>query len=378
MVFGAPKIADDEIAEVIDSLKSGWIGSGPKVKRFEADFALFKECRYAIGVNSCTAALQLALVGLGIGPGDEVITTSFTFCSTVNVIIHAGATPVLVDVDAKTLNINCEEIEKRISNATKAIIVVHFAGRPCDMDAIMHIANKYDLKVIEDCAHAVEATYHSKNLGTIGDVGCFSFYATKNITTGEGGMLTTNSEQLATRMRSLSLHGLSGSAWNRFGSEGFKHYTVEEVGYKFNMTDIQAAIGIHQLEKVEKFHSARKVIWNTYQEGLRDLDLVLPTPPEPNTEHALHLFPIFLGLDNATQRNAFLDLLTKYKIGVGVHYLAIPEHPVYQKLYGWRPESFPVATKLGRTEISLPISAHMVKEDADYVVEAIHEIVGQH
>jgi len=251
IVFGAPKIEQDEIEEVVRCLESGWIGTGPRVARFEKEFGLYKGQSFAAAVSSCTAAMHLSVLAAGIGEGDEVITTPMTFCATVNAIVHSGATPVLADIDPLTMNIDPAQVEARITPRTKAILPVHFAGRAADMDAITKIASRHQLKLIEDCAHAIETEYHGRKAGTFGDFGCFSFYATKNVTTGEGGMVLTRNEADLARIKMLALHGMSKDAWKRFSDEGYKHYFVVETGFKYNMMDLQAALGIHQLQRVE-------------------------------------------------------------------------------------------------------------------------------
>ena len=273
LVFGAPAIEETEINEVVASMKSGWLGTGPKVARFEKDFSAYKGVQYAAALNSCTAALHLSILAAGIKPGDEVITTPLTFCATVNAIIHAGATPVLADVDPITMNIDSVEIEKKITSKTRALLPVHFSGRPCNMDRIMGIAGKHDLKVIEDCAHAIETEYHGRKAGTIGDFGCFSFYVTKNIVTGEGGMVIARREEDIARVKILGLHGMSKDAWKRFSDDGYKHYQVVECGFKYNMMDIQAAIGVHQLQRVEAYWEKRNRIWQRYNDEFASLPL---------------------------------------------------------------------------------------------------------
>ena len=270
LVFGAPLIGEPEITDVVKCMRSGWIGTGPKVSQFEKDFAEYKGSKYSIALNSCTAALHLSMFAAGIGPGDEVITTPMTFCATINAIIHCGATPVLADCDRTNFNILPEEVEKKVTARTKAILPVHFAGRCCDMDSIIAIAKQYDLLIIEDCAHAIETEYHGVKAGRFGDIGCFSFYVTKNVMTGEGGMVITNDDRFAGRIKVLALHGMSKDAWKRFSDEGYKHYQVIHAGYKYNMMDIQAAMGIHQLKRVEKNWARRKQIWNTYNQAFKD------------------------------------------------------------------------------------------------------------
>jgi dTDP-4-amino-4,6-dideoxygalactose transaminase len=376
LVFGSPAIEDAEIQEVVASMKTGWLGTGPKVAQFERDFSNYKGSNYAVSVNSCTAALHLSMLAARLEPGDEVITTPVTFCATVNAIIHAGATPVLADVDSVTMNIDPKQVLAKITPQTKAIIPVHFAGRPCDMDALCNIAQQKDLKLIEDCAHAIEAEYKGKKIGTLGDFGCFSFYVTKNIVTGEGGMILTTSEEYAARLKVLALHGMSKDAWKRFGDEGYKHYQVVECGFKYNMIDLQGAIGIHQLRRVEPYWQRRQEIWHRYNEAFANLPINLPSDPEPETRHAYHLYTILVDQEKAgISRDAFLDGMTNENIGVGVHYLSIPEHPYYQKTFDWRPEAYPNAMKIGRQTVSLPLSAKLTDEDVEDVILAVKKLI---
>lgn len=366
LVFGSPLIEEAEIEEVVACLKSAWIGTGPRVAQFEADFAAYKGVQQSVALNSCTAALHLSLLVADLGPDAEVITTPLTFCATVNAIIHAGATPVLADVDPTTMNIDPNEIERRITPRTRAIVPVHFAGRPCDMNAIMDIAQRHNLKVIEDCAHAIETEYKGQKAGTFGDFGCFSFYSTKNIVTGEGGMLLAKRDEDIARIKVLGLHGMSKDAWKRFGDEGFKHYQVVECGFKYNMMDMQAALGVHQLKRVEAYGQRRSQIWQYYMAAFTDLPVGLPAPVEANTRHAYHLFTILIDKEKAgVSRDGFLDRMTADGIGVGVHYMSIPEHPYYQQTFGWKPEDYPNAMRIGRQIVSLPISAKL--NDADIV-----------
>lgn len=377
LVFGSPRIEQDEIDEVVASMKTGWLGTGPKVARFEADFSAYLGNGHAAACNSCTAALHLSLVALGLKPGDEVITTPLTFCASVNAIIHAGCTPVLADVDPRTMNIDPDRIREKITDRTKAILPVHFAGRPCDMDAIMDLAREHDLKVVEDCAHAIETTYKGRHAGTFGDFGCFSFYVTKNVCTGEGGMVMARKEDDIKNVKVLGLHGMSADAWKRFSDEGYKHYQVVHAGFKYNMMDIQAAIGIHQLKRVEEYYVRRQEIWNTYQEAFRPLPVGLPAAPEPDTRHALHLYtllidPVACGID----RDQFLTRMNRENIGCGVHYLSIPEHPYYRDRFGWRLEDTPHAVRIGRETVSLPLSAKLTDADVADVIKAVTLCLG--
>lgn len=376
LVYGAPAIEDAEIEEVLAVLKSGWLGTGPRVAQFERDFASYKDIEHAVALNSCTAALHLSILAAGIGKGDEVITTALTFCATINAIIHAGATPVLADVDPLTMNIDPKEVEAKITSKTKAILPVHFAGRACNMDALCQIADAHKLKIIEDCAHAIETEYKGSKAGTFGDFGCFSFYVTKNIVTGEGGMVICKSEEDAARIKMLGLHGMSKDAWKRFGDEGYKHYQVVECGYKYNMTDLQAAIGVHQLQRIEPYWHKREKIWQRYHQAFADLPITLPAPIEPDTRHAYHLYTILIDQQRCgISRDTFIDAMTKQNIGIGVHYLSIPEHPYYQQTFGWQPEDYPNAMRIGRQTVSLPLSAKLLDEDVDDVIEAVKRII---
>lgn len=376
LVFGAPAIEPPEIEEVVAVMNSGWLGTGPRVAQFEKAFAAYKGVKYTAAVNSCTAALHLSMLALGLQPGTEVITSPLTFCATVNAIIHVGATPVLADIDPYTMNIDPVQIEARISPKTRVILPVHFAGRPCEMDSICAIAEKHGLKIIEDCAHAIEAEYKGKQAGTFGDFSCFSFYVTKNLITGEGGMVIARSEEDISRIKVQALHGMSKDAWKRFGDEGYKHYYVVECGYKYNMMDLQAAIGIHQLKRIERNWQHRRAIWQRYNEALSDLPVGLPREPAPNTRHAFHLYTILINEEKTgINRDNFLNAMTARKIGTGVHYLSISEHPYYQETYGWRPEDFPNAMRIGRQTVSLPLSARLTDEDVADVVNAVREIV---
>ncbi len=376
LVFGAPQIEDAEIEEVVATLRSGWLGKGPRVAAFEESFAAYKRAEHPLALNSCTAALHLSLLASGIGPGDEVITTAMTFCATVNSIIHTGATPVLCDVDPVTLNIDPDAIRDRITDKTRAILVVHFAGRACELDAIEALARDHDLRIIEDCAHAIETTYKGRPAGTIGDFGCFSFYATKNVATGEGGMLLSKYAHDAERAKTLSLHGMTRDAWKRFAAEGYRHYQVVEPGFKYNMMDIQAAIGIHQLARVDNNWERRLQVWRRYDQELADLPIDLPASPGGESRHGLHLYTIRLREDAGLSRDAFLQRMTAEGIGTGVHYLAIPEHPVYQERLGWRPEDYPNAMHFGRDTASLPLSARLTDSDVADVIEATRRALG--
>jgi dTDP-4-amino-4,6-dideoxygalactose transaminase len=376
LVFGSPPIEEAEIAEVVHSMKTGWLGTGPKVARFERDFAAYKNAPYSVAVNSCTAALHLAMIAADLEPGAEVILTPITFCATANAIIHAGLTPVLADVDPVTMNLDPNEVEKKITPKTRAIVPVHFAGRPCDMDALLDIAKRHNLVIIEDCAHAIETEYKGQKAGMIGDFGCFSFYVTKNIVTGEGGMVLVKDEAHANRLKILALHGMDKDAWKRFSDEGYKHYQVVEAGFKYNMMDIQAAIGIHQLERVETYWKRREEIWQVYNEAFADLPVDLPADPEPDTRHGYHLYTLLIDEKRAgLSRDKFLNAMTAENIGVGVHYLSLPEHIFYQKNFGWKPEDYPNAMCVGRQTVSIPLSPKLSNEDVEDVITAVRKII---
>lgn len=372
LVFGSPAIEEAEIDEVARSMRSGWLGTGPKVARFEEQFRAYRNASHAVAVNSCTAALHLSMLAAAIRPGDQVITSALTFCATVNAIIHAGGTPVLADIRPDSMNMDARDAAKRVTPDTRAILPVHFAGRPCDMDALLSLAGEHGLKVVEDCAHAIETEWRGQAAGTIGDFGCFSFYVTKNVVTGEGGMVLTRREEDAARIKILALHGMTKDAWRRFGDSGYRHYQVVECGFKYNMMDIQAAIGIHQLSRVEQYWKRRGQIWERYNEAFRGLPVGLPAGPEPDTRHAYHLYTILV--DDAAAgvtRDEFLERMTANNIGVGVHYVSIAEHPFYQERFGWRPEDYPHAMRVGRQTVSLPLSAKLTDEDVEDVIAAV-------
>lgn len=376
LVFGSPIIEQPEINEVVDSMRSGWLGTGAKVKAFEELFCRYKGSRYAIAVNSCTAALHLSVLSIGINPGDEVIIPTMTFAATANAVIHAGAKPVFVDCERDTMNIDPADIERKITHRTKAIIPVHFAGRPCNMVAIMDIARKKRLKVIEDCAHAIEGRYHGQSTGTFGSLGVFSFYVTKNITTGEGGMVITDKQEYADKIKILALHGMSKDAWRRFSDKGYKHYQIVYAGFKYNMMDIQAAIGIHQLPRIEKYWQRRRAIWDMYNRSFKNLPVFTPLPEESNTKHSFHLYTILLDIDNLKiSRDEFLHKMTRSNIGVGVHYIALHLHPFYRKAFGHRKGDFPNAEYISKRTVSLPLSAKLNDKDVENVINSVKRIL---
>ena len=380
LVFGAPALGEPEIAEVVETLRSGWIGTGPRVARFEADFAAYTGSPHAVAVASCTAALHLAMLASGIGPGDEVITTPLTFCATVNAILHTGATPVLVDCDPRTLNLDPARVEAALTPRTKAILPVHFAGKLCDMDGLLDIAQRRGLLVIEDCAHAIETRdARGRHAGVLGDLGAFSFYVTKNVVTGEGGMLTTRRADLAERIKVMGLHGMSQDAWKRFSDEGYRHYEVVGAGFKYNMTDMEAALGIHQLARVEENLARREAIWRRYDEAFAELAVELPPPPAPGTRHARHLYTLRIEEGRCLlSRDRFLAALHAEGIGSGVHYRSLTEHEFYRRTLELEDGACPAAEDAGRRILSLPLSAGLTEGDVEDVIEAVRRVAIAH
>ena len=376
LVFGAPFFDEPTIDEVADSLRSGWVGTGPKVARFESLLRDYTGAMHAVAVNSCTAALHLSLLALDIGPGSEVITTPLTFCATANAIVHTGARPVFVDCNRETMLIDPEKIEAAITPRTRAIIPVHLAGRVCDMGAIGDIAGRNGLKVIEDAAHAIEARYRDKNVGTLSDATCFSFYVTKNITTGEGGMVMTDDGELAGRIKTQALHGMSRDAWSRFSDAGYKHYEVVQPGFKYNMMDLQAAIGIHQFDHIEIWLDRRAEIWRRYSDELRDLPIHLPAQDEPGTRHARHLYTLMIDQETTgISRDEFMRRMHALNIGTGVHYVGVHLHPWYAQTFGLEPRAFPNATWISERTVSIPLSPHLTDDDVGDVIGAVRESV---
>ncbi|MBC7363279.1 MAG: DegT/DnrJ/EryC1/StrS aminotransferase family protein [Candidatus Aminicenantes bacterium] len=373
--FSPPLIEEDEIKEVIDTLKSNWITTGPKTKKFEEEFRIYFNCSSSLALNSCTAALHTALVALGIGPGDEVITTPMTFCASVNVIEQVGAKPVLVDIEADTLNIDPLKIEKAITPRTKAILPVHYSGHPVELDAINEIARRHNLFVIEDAAHALSAKYKGKFIGSTNNPVCFSFYATKNLTTAEGGMLTGEPEFIE-KARIVSLHGMSRDAWKRYSKEGSWYYEVVFPGFKYNMTDIQASLGLWQLKKLERFQNRRREIVKMYNKAFSNEEALELPVERPYVEHAWHLYVIRLNL-NALKigRNEFIDELNKRNIGTSVHFIPIHLHPYYRDKYRFRPEDFPIAYSNYLRVISLPLCPKLTDQDVNDVIEAVLDVV---
>lgn len=373
--FSPPAISEEEIAAVADTLRSAWITTGPKTKRFESEFAQCLGAPAALALNSCTAGLHLALVTLSIGPGDEVITTPMTFCSSVNVIEHVGARPVLADIEPDTLTIDPMCVAEAITPRTRAIMPVHYAGHPVDMAPLLELARQHGLYLVEDAAHALPATYREQRIGTIGDLTAFSFYATKNLTTAEGGMLT-GAPELIERARLLSLHGMSRDAWKRYDANGSWYYEVVEAGWKYNMTDIQAAIGLVQLQRLETMQRRRREIVARYNAAFGQLD-ALQTPTErSDAESAWHLYVLRLNLDRLSiDRARFIEELKARNIGTSVHFIPIHLHPYYRDKYGFQPEDFPVAYREYQRLLSLPLHPGLSDADVDDVIAAVRDVV---
>ncbi len=376
--FFRPTIGEAEIDSVVETLRSGWLTTGPKVRQFETMFAERVGARHGIAVNSATSALQLALEALGISAGDEVLLPSMTFAATGEVVVHRRAKPVLVDCRPDTLNIDLEDLEKKITSRTKAVIPVHYGGQPCNMDRIREIARAHNLKVIEDAAHALPARYGDQTIGTIGDVTCFSFYANKTITTGEGGMITTDDDQLAQRMRMMTLHGISKDAWKRFTAEGSWYYEILAPGYKANMTDIAAALGICQLDRCDEFWEGRCRCAQSYDAAFADVPEVAVPHVELDRQHAWHLYVIQLQLDRLSiDRNAFIQELNKAGVGTSVHYTPLHMHPYYRDTFSYQPDDLPNTKAAYERIISLPIYPTLNETDQDYVVDTVKRIVAE-
>jgi len=374
--YNQPDIGQAEIDEVVDTLRSGWITTGPKTKEFEQRFAEYVGARHAIAVNSCTGGLHVALAAAGIGPGDKVIVPTMTFCATANVVVHLEATPVIVDVEPDTLNIDTQRLEAAITPRTKAVIPVHLYGHPCDMDRINEIAETHQLLVVEDAAHAVAAEWRGQRVGTLSPATAFSFYATKNLTTAEGGMITTDDDEYADKMRIWTLHGISHDAWNRYSAEGSWYYEVVVPGFKYNLTDLQAALGLHQLVRLEAMTWRRTELVAQYAEGLGDLPEIELPACRPDVRHAWHLYAIRLRLSMLTvNRATFIEQLKAEGIGTSVHFIPLHRQPYYRDRFGFQPSDFPVADAAYERLISLPLYTRMTERDVDDVVETVRRIV---
>ncbi len=377
--FAIPHITQAEIDEVVDTLRSGWLTTGPKTKRFEREFAMYIGAPHALAVNSATAAMHLALDAIGLQPDDEVLVPVYTFTATAEVVVYCRATPVFVDVDPRTCNIDPAQIERHITPKTKAIMVVHIAGVPADMDPILAIAHAHKLTVIEDAAHAFPAKYHGRMVGTLGDLAAFSFYATKTLAVGEGGMLTTANPAYAERAALMTLHGISRDAWKRYSAEGSWFYEVLEAGFKYNMTDISASIGLHQLSRSEWLLERRRAIAHRYTEAFSQY-AALETPYTPdNIQHAWHLYLLRLCPERlAISREVFIQELTNARIGASVHFIPLHLHPFYRDTYHVQAEDFPIALRAYQRTVSLPMYPSMTEDDVDDVVAAVEQIVKAH
>lgn len=375
--FAKPCLDDQSIDEVVASLKSGWLTTGPKVKKFEEQLAMYCQAPHALALNSGTAGLHLALLAMGIGPGDEVITTTFTFAATVNTIVHVGATPVLVDID-ETLNIDLNQVEAAITPKTKAIVPVHFAGLPVDCDKLYAIAHKHGLRVLEDGAHAIGAAFNGKKIGSFGDTAMFSFHPNKNMTTGEGGALITHDAGIAKSISAMRFHGIDREAWNRFAKSGSHHYDIIAPGYKYNMLDLQAALGIHQLPQLDTFIEKRTAWVQAYKKELNHLsELTFAATPEYNHTHAWHLCTVQLTEHAALSRDDFMQALKEKNIGTGFHYQPIHTFTLYKEQYGYKAGDFPVAEKIANNIVSLPLFPHLQPEEFEYVIESIHQVLNK-
>lgn len=373
-----PDITNEEVNEVVQALKSGWVAKGPRTIEFEKKFAEYVGAEHAVAMNSCTAALHIALLSANIGPGDEVITTPMTFAASANTIIHTGAVPVFADIDPETGCIDPDEIVKKVTSKTKAIIPVHYSGHSCDLDTIYEIADKHGLFVSEDAAHAIYTRYKGRMIGSnpMGAVS-YSFYATKNLSTGEGGMLVTNNEEIANRARVLITHGMSRNAWNRYAKGGSWKYDIEEPGYKYNMFDIQASLGLIQLDRLEEMQERRAKIADKYNRAFSELTAVkVPVVSEGTTTHSWHLYvlridPTELRID----RDQFIEELKERNVGTSVHFIPVHLMTAYSKKYGYKKGDFPNTEAWFENIVSLPLYPTMTDDDVDYVISSVQDIV---
>jgi dTDP-4-amino-4,6-dideoxygalactose transaminase len=376
LVFGQPYFGREAIDEVVDTLRSGWVGTGPKVAQFEALVAEYVDCEHAVAVSSCSAALHLGLLALGVGPGDEVITTPLTFVATVNAILHVGATPVLVDVDRTTQNLDAELVAQAVTDRTRAILPVHLAGRPCEMDALSKIAAERGLAILEDGAHALGAEYGGTKVGAISDLTAFSFYATKNVALGEGGMITTNRADWAAFVRSTSQHGMSVTPWERVSNAPATRAPATGLGFKYNLTDLHASLGLHQLPRLDDWLVRREKVWSEYDRAFEGLPLETPSPPEPGTVHARHLYPVLFDIERlGRDRDWIRTALYAEGIGTGVHYHPVHLQPFHKDRLPYGATDFPNARWIGERTVSLPLSPFLTERDVADVIAAVHKVV---
>ena len=373
LVFGRPVIGDEEAAEVADTLRSGWIGTGPKTQRFERMLRDYLGAEAVRCVSSCTAALTLGIRALELGEGAEVIAPTLTFVASIAAIVHAGARPVLVDSDPATGLMDLDAAEAAVTERTRAIMPVHLAGRPVDLDRVGALARRHDLAVVEDAAHAIGAEWRGQKIGGRSRIAAFSFHATKNMTTGEGGAIATDDPELAARVEQVALHGLSVGAWQRFSDRGYRHYEATRLGSKSNMTDMQASLGIHQLPRLDRWIARREELWRRYDSLLAGLPLTLPAAAGGQMRHARHLYQVLIDPGAGPTRDGVLDSLTDQRIGTGVHYRAVHLHPYYAERLGHAPSDFPVASDISERTLSLPLSPGIDERDQDDVAAALEQ-----
>ena len=374
--YGTQWLDDNEINEVVDSLKSSWITTGPKMTQFEEDFKKFKEAKYAIAVNSGTAALHISTSSIDINPGDEVITTPLTFVASANCVVYRGGTPVFADIKKDTYNIDPNEIKKKITSKTKAIIPVHFTGQPCDMDEILEIAEEHDLYVIEDAAHAIDAEYKGRKIGTLGDLTIFSFHPVKNITTAEGGMVTTNDDDFYEKLLMFRTHGISKDAEKRFGKSGGYYYDMQYLGYRYNLSELHAALGIHQLKKLKSFQKRRREIVEIYNKELQDFDEIIIPYKKDNVKHSWHLYIIQLEIEKLrVDRDYIFKALREENIGVNVHYIPVHYHSYYQNKFGLKKGILPNVEWLFPRILTIPLFPKMTNDDVYDVINALDKVI---
>ena len=380
--FALPLLGEEEITEVTDTLRSGWLTTGSKTAQFEKDFCEFISADHALAVNSATSGLHLALEAVGVGRGDKVITTPYTFTATAEVIRYLGADPILVDIDPKTFNIDPDKVRKVASkyDNIKAIMPVHFAGQSCEMDSIREIANEHNWKIVEDAAHALPTTWQGEMVGTLSDITVYSFYVTKTIATGEGGMIVSNNKNYIERMKVMRLHGINRDVFDRYLSDKPSwYYEIVEPGYKYNMTDIAASLGIHQLKKANTFQERREWMAHRYNDAFSDMPLRIPYVAHPSDTHSWHLYVVQLELESLDiDRNRFIELMEKEGIGTSVHFIPLHIHPYWRDRYNYQPDDFPIALDIFNRAVSLPIYPKMTDDDVDRVINAVKKILTRH